>query len=72
MERLNLTCYICKIKQGSCIQCDFKKCSKPFHVRCAIKQNLIVSNEEMEKLRLDEWDIKVFCHKHTKIGTEKV
>lgn len=67
-ERFELKCYICKQLQGSCIQCDFKCCKRSFHVRCAIQEKLIVSNEEMEELRLSTWDIKVFCHQHTKCG----
>jgi len=61
-QRFELKCYICHQQQGSCIQCDFKSCKKAYHVRCAIKESLIVSNEEMEELRLSTWDIKVFCH----------
>jgi hypothetical protein len=63
-ERFDLKCSICTIKQGSCITCDFKSCTKSFHVRCAIKDKLILSTEEMEDLRLDTWNIKVFCKKH--------
>eukprot|EP00347_Sterkiella_histriomuscorum_P019087 403342999 len=71
-ERFSLTCYICNIKQGACIQCDLKSCQKAFHVRCAIKERLIVSTEEMEDLRLGSWDVKIFCGKHTNIGKKKV
>ena len=48
MEKFDLLCYICKRKQGSCIQCDFDKCLKSFHVTCAIRENLIKSSEDME------------------------
>jgi hypothetical protein len=69
-----MKCYIChqEKKQGSCIQCDFSGCKRAFHVRCAINEKLIVSNEEMEQLRLDTWDIKVFCHIHTRCGKQKI
>lgn len=71
-ERFELKCYICKVNQGACITCDFKMCKRAYHVRCAIKEKLILSNEEMEELRLSAWDIKVFCHQHTKCGKQKV
>lgn len=36
-KRFDLTCGLCKKKEGSILQCDFKNCTKSFHVRCAIK-----------------------------------
>ena len=58
--------------QGACIQCDFNTCKRSFHVRCAMNEKLIVSNELMEELRLSTWDIKVFCHLHTRVGKQKI
>ena len=71
-NRFELTCYLCRVKQGSCIQCDYKSCQKAFHVRCAIDEKLIVSAQEMDELKLGDWNIKVFCGKHTNIGKKKV
>ena len=64
-SRFNLLCSFCKLKTGYCIKCDYPNCEKQFHVRCAIKQNLIVAEEQMSKeLRVGEWDCKVYCDKH--------
>ena len=72
MMRYDYLCSICKENEGSCIDCDYNKCSRKFHVRCAINDGLILSNEDMKELRLDKWDCKVFCSKHTKIGKKKL
>ena len=72
-SRFELTCCICKTKQGSCIECDYKGCKKAFHVRCAIQRKFIVSKEEMEKKhKISDWDIKVYCHKHQSSGKKKI
>ncbi len=72
-ERFNLKCTICQEQHGSCIECDISTCRTPFHVRCAIKEGLILSEEEMtSKQKLKDWDIKIFCKKHTKLGKHKV
>lgn len=49
-DRFNgLVCNICNVKEGSCIQCDYKDCLCSFHVRCAKMKGLIGSWEEMCK-----------------------
>ena len=64
-SRFSLDCSICGQKQGSCISCDLTGCKKVFHVRCAIKSKFILSVMEMEKkLKVGDWDIKVYCQKH--------
>ena len=64
-SRFGLECSICHQRHGSCISCDFNGCKKNFHVRCAIKSQFIMSVTEMEKkFKMDEWNIKVYCHKH--------
>ena len=72
MDRFDMNCSICKIPEGSCIDCDYTGCQKGFHVRCAVNQGLILSSEDMQELRVGEWDCKIFCDKHTKIGKKKV
>lgn len=68
-----MTCDICKQKQGSCIDCDYNGCKKSFHVRCAIKKGFILSFKEMEsKMKVKDWDIKVYCTKHQSQGKRKV
>ena len=38
--RWNLLCYLCKEKQGACIQCSVKSCVTAFHVTCGFDNNL--------------------------------
>jgi len=72
-ERFSLKCYICKVQQGSCIECDLSSCKKPFHVRCAIGKDLIMSANEMdEEMRLGVWECKVYCNKHKRHGQRRV
>lgn len=50
-DRFGLFCYICKKKKksaGSCIQCDYKDCAFNFHVRCAMKESLIMRWDDMD------------------------
>ncbi|XP_063407803.1 PHD finger protein 14-like isoform X2 [Mytilus trossulus] len=61
-ERLSLICSLCKIKDGACIQCSFKNCSKPFHVTCAYLNGL-----RMDYPAEDDTDIKfeAYCKTHS-------
>jgi len=34
-QRLELTCTVCRKKDGACTQCHFKKCAVAFHPMCA-------------------------------------
>ena len=72
LERYNLTCYICRAKKhsGSSIQCDYKNCVQPFHIRCAFKKGLISDYETMldQKEDQDSDECFVFCDKHQDIG----
>ncbi|GAB5588701.1 E3 ubiquitin-protein ligase Jade-2 [Umbelopsis nana] len=36
-----LTCYICGMKQGLCVQCEHTFCTKSFHITCALGDRLI-------------------------------
>ena len=40
-------CTRCKNQRGACIPCDWKKCFKRYHVRCAVKMDMI---EELESM----------------------
>lgn len=46
-DRFKLCCNRCRRKQGACIQCDFKNCSKSYHVRCAARAGHIEAWETM-------------------------
>ena len=71
--RFGKECCICKQTHGSCISCDYSDCKKNFHVRCAIKSKLILSVSDMEKkLKVSDWDIKVYCQKHQKQGKKRI
>ncbi|CAG8473193.1 6684_t:CDS:10 [Paraglomus occultum] len=59
-----LTCYICKIKMGACIQCEDPKCFAAFHVTCGRKAKFYIKHKspynEPDQLGR-HW---AFCHKH--------
>ena len=72
-ERFQLTCYLCKVKRGSSISCDFFGCTKTFHVRCGIEKRLIKSVEEIEsKHKVADWNVKIYCSTHLEKGQKKV
>ena len=64
-NRKGLFCYICKDrkKSGYLLQCDFQECTTSFHVRCAMKTELIKDWEKMEEYREkeDAADCFIFC-----------
>lgn len=67
--RSTLACNYCKGKNqrkiGCCIQCDFKDCHTSFHVRCAIKEELIKEWDEMDDHMVEDgWEAYLFCKKH--------
>jgi hypothetical protein len=66
-SKFDLTCSKCRTKEGACIQCDFKNCARSYHIRCAIRQDMIKSWEEMES-RVCGDNIPVFCNMHEKEG----
>jgi len=72
-SRFQLNCSICKRqKSGTCIQCDYKDCSISFHVRCAMRKELIRDWEAMSEHRENEeaHDCFVFCAKHIEKGRD--
>jgi hypothetical protein len=64
-DYFSLKCEYC-VEWGACIQCDNSRCSKSFHVRCAINNGLIRGFEEMEYSKNDENLVYVYCENHTK------
>ncbi|KAI8365086.1 PHD-zinc-finger like domain-containing protein [Blakeslea trispora] len=62
-SRWKLTCSICRIRQGACIQCDNKHCFLAFHVTCAKAAGLCMKmNNTCES---DGVILKAYCQKHT-------
>lgn len=60
--RWQLTCSLCKLKYGCCIQCSEKKCHAAFHITCAFKHDLLV-----EQTILNESVVSTcYCVEHSK------
>lgn len=62
-----------KASYGAKIQCDFKCCTKSYHVRCAIKLGLIRTWDEMDERSGSppdsQWSfLPVFCLQHVREG----
>ncbi|KAF9188196.1 nuA3 HAT complex component nto1 [Haplosporangium sp. Z 11] len=66
-SRWKLTCYICKLRMGACIQCETKNCFRAFHVTCARKAHLYMKSR-LSKVSNSTGEVLVYrahCHKHT-------
>ncbi|ORZ05888.1 hypothetical protein BCR41DRAFT_425300 [Lobosporangium transversale] len=66
-SRWRLTCYICKLRMGACIQCETKNCFRAFHVTCARKAHLYMKSK-VSKVSSSGGEVLVYrahCHKHT-------
>ena len=63
-RRWRLVCEICRVKQGSCVQCMGRQCSFSCHVTCGWKAGLrmemqaVGAGDELEVYKL------VYCDKH--------
>ena len=78
-DRKSLLCSICKKKDGACIQCEFKRCTVSFHVRCAAKSGVIRNPNDMQgqaiSTRGEEDTVDsayVFCKRHVQPGRELI
>ncbi|GJJ11325.1 hypothetical protein Clacol_005557 [Clathrus columnatus] len=60
-SRWKLTCSLCKIRHGACIQCDKTTCFAAFHVTCARRAKLLMG---MKGHTGEETGFKGFCEKH--------
>ncbi|CAI4053753.1 Nto1p SKDI_16G2960 [Saccharomyces kudriavzevii IFO 1802] len=74
ISRWKLNCYICKKKMGACIQCFQKNCFTAYHVTCARRAGLYMSNGKciIQELATNQFpqkfSIESFCHKHAPRG----
>lgn len=58
-KRFTLTCIFCKIKYGSPIQCDEKRCYCAYHPLCARKNNLQMTYDEEKQYLIS------YCPNHS-------
>ncbi|KAJ1624511.1 PHD-zinc-finger like domain-containing protein [Pavlovales sp. CCMP2436] len=59
-KRFALSCGLCGVQKGACIQCKERKCMRAFHVTCARKNDLHMTEKER-----DDWvEFSVYCDKH--------
>ncbi|KAK3805500.1 MAG: hypothetical protein J3Q66DRAFT_124596 [Benniella sp.] len=66
-SRWKLTCYICKLRMGACIQCETKNCFRAFHVTCARRAHLYMKSR-LSKVSSNAGEVLIYrahCHKHT-------
>lgn len=65
-ERWKLTCSICKVPYGACIQCRTSNCRVAFHPLCARSAGLCMEVLEEKRKGDGEGDVRllVYCSKH--------
>jgi hypothetical protein len=66
-SRWKLTCYICRRRQGACIQCENKQCFTAFHVTCARWARHCMRIRGHEGVALE-----AYCERHTPKEYNKV
>lgn len=62
-NRWKLVCYVCKRRQGACIQCANKHCFLAFHVTCAREHNFDLKM----KAGLERGELRAYCEKHSEV-----
>lgn len=64
--RWKLTCYICRMQMGACIQCGNKNCYIAFHVTCARRARLFLKMKSAHggPASIDASVLKAYCDKH--------
>jgi len=63
-KRSDIMCRLCGLKEGVVIQCDYKDCSKSYHVTCAQLSNIIRPWKSMSKYVNSNNFIPIYCNKH--------
>ncbi|KAG0680506.1 nuA3 HAT complex component nto1 [Pichia californica] len=67
-SRWKLICYICKQKEGVCIQCSKPSCFAAYHVTCAKRAGIYMKMKKDIKTAINDNSCLVsFCDKHTPI-----
>ena len=56
----------CEEKSGVTIRCEQKGCKKRFHVRCGIRNGVLRTDDSMERVQKDEYNLKTYCLEHDK------
>lgn len=57
-SRWNLTCSLCKIRKGACIQCSEPQCVTAFHVSCT-------KNHKLETYQSRTGSLHAYCLRHS-------
>lgn len=67
-SRWKLSCCVCKLKLGACIQCSSKNCFVAYHVSCAKRAGFYMSSLQSGSLAeeaLNGKDLKSYCARHS-------
>ncbi|CAD8142523.1 unnamed protein product [Paramecium octaurelia] len=68
-KRFALNCSICNIKKaGMCIQCARSSCSTSFHVECARRSGIFLTQTVVN----NKPDYQIFCQKHVPLKVKRI
>ncbi|CAD8127054.1 unnamed protein product [Paramecium sonneborni] len=68
-KRFALNCTICNIKKaGMCIQCARGSCSTSFHVECARRSGIFLTQTVIN----NKPDYQIFCQKHVPLKVKRI